>query len=228
MNLCGRLLAGCLLAGLVGQAAPCFATDVGVSAGGTRFGVEVRSVADIRNDQIVRQRWDYSCGSAALSTVLSYHLNDPTPETAVVVSILRRTDPIRVRSRGGFSLLDLKHYLSRRGYDSAGYVGLGLEELESFDIPPIVPISLKGYDHFVVFRGRYGDRVVLADPAFGNLTMSVARFAELWQSRIAFVVRGEGHVDAGKRVPIESLPFPNPSLAQRVIADGKFRRVSLQ
>ncbi|MDJ0712090.1 MAG: C39 family peptidase [Woeseiaceae bacterium] len=228
MNVCGRISAACLLTGVVGLAPSCFAADVGVNAGGTRFGVEVRSLADIRNDQVVRQRWDYSCGSAALSTVLSYHLGDPTPETAVVVSILRRADPIRVRSRGGFSLLDLKHYLARRGYDSAGFVDLGLDELENFDIPPIVPVSLKGYDHFVVFRGRYGDRVVLADPAFGNLTMSVTRFTELWQSRIAFVIRGEEPEITGNRLAVESLPFPNPSLAQRVIADGKFRRVSVQ
>lgn len=197
------------------------------NAGGIRLGTDVKSMAEIRNEQVVRQRWDYSCGSAALSTVLSHHLNDPTPESAVVVSILRRTDPVRVRSRGGFSLLDLKHYLSRRGYESTGYAELELDELEAFEVPAIVPISLKGYDHFVVFRGRYGDRVVLADPAFGNMTMSVFRFRELWESRIAFVVKDIEKQDA-EPVDVATLPFPNPSLVPRLTTNGIFRRISLQ
>lgn len=228
MSLFGRFLTGCLLAGLIGQAVPCAAGGLGFNAGGVRLGAEVKSIAEIRNEQVVRQRWDYSCGSAALSTVLTYYLDDPTPESAVVVSILRRTDPVRVRSRGGFSLLDLKNYLGRRGYDSAGYAELELDELEAFEVPAILPLSLKGYDHFVVFRGRYGDRVVLADPAFGNMTMSVARFSELWKSRIAFVIKGVERQDGETTLDVAMLPFPNPSLVQRLTASGRFRRIVLQ
>ena len=196
-------------------------------AGGLRLSSQVRSLMEIREDRIVRQRWDYSCGSAALSTVLTYHLDDPTPESAVVVSILRRTDPVRVRSRGGFSLLDLKRYLERRGYASTGYAELELEDLESFAVPPIVPISLKGYDHFVVFRGRYGDRVVLADPAFGNLTMSTSRFEELWKDGIGFVVTGIERRDAGDRLEPAALPFANASAIQRLTSTSPFRRLQL-
>lgn len=222
-----RFVTGWLLIGLIGQAAPCGAGDLSFGAGGIRLGADVKSMVEIRNEQVVRQRWDYSCGSAALSTVLSHNLNDPTPESAVVVSILRRTDPVRVRSRGGFSLLDLKHYLSRRGYESAGYVDLDLEELEAFDVPAIVPISLKGFDHFVVFRGRYGDRVVLADPAFGNMTMRVFRFEELWKSRIAFVVKDAERQDTEAPLDVAALPFPNTSLIPRLTTSGVFRRISL-
>jgi predicted double-glycine peptidase len=204
------------------------AGGLGFHAGGTRLMTDVKSMMEIRSTQVVRQRWDYSCGSAALSTVLTHHLGDPTPESAVVVSILRRTDPVRVRSRGGFSLLDLKHYLGRRGYDSTGYVDLELHELEEFAVPPIVPVSLKGYDHFVVFRGRHGDRVVLADPAFGNMTMSVVRFLELWPSRIAFVVTSVERQATEIPIDVAPLPFPNSLLIHRLTSDGGFRRVNLQ
>jgi len=40
--------------------------------------------------------------------------------------------------------------------------------------PIMVPLSLHGYNHFVVFRGRRGDRVLIADPAWGNRTLRVA------------------------------------------------------
>ncbi len=228
MNAIGRFLAGCLLASVIGLAVPCDASDLSFGAGATRLGTEVRSLAEIRNQQVVRQRWDYSCGSAALSTVLSHHLDDPTPESAVVVSILRRTDPVRVRSRGGFSLLDLKHYLARRGYDSAGYTGLDVEELDAFAVPPIVPISLKGFDHFVVFRGYYGDRVVLADPAFGNITMRVERFSELWKSSIAFVIKDVEPADADTPLEVRTLPFSNQSQVYRLTTNSRFRRIKLQ
>ena len=228
MNNFGRILTGLLLVGLVGQAAPCMAGGISFSSGGTRLGAEVKSIKEIRDAQVVRQRWDYSCGSAALSTVLTYHLNDPTPESAVVVSILRRTDPVRVRSRGGFSLLDLKNYLGRRGYRSAGYAELELGDLEAFEVPAIVPISLKGFDHFVVFLGRYGDRVVVADPAFGNMTLGIARFNELWKSRIAFAIKDAERRDGEAALDVATLPFPNPSLVHRLTSSGRFRRIVLQ
>jgi predicted double-glycine peptidase len=227
VNICGHWAARCLAFGTIGLSISCSAGGLGFNAGGLRLNAEVRSMLEIRENQVVRQRWDYSCGSAALSTVLTYHLNDPTPESAVVVSILRRTDPVRVRSRGGFSLLDLKHYLGRRGYASTGYAELDLDDLAEFTVPAIVPVSLKGYDHFVVFLGRYGDRVVLADPAFGNLTMSTSRFMELWKGGIGFVVKDVERLDSGASLDVAALPFTNLSVVHRLTSNTSFRRIRL-
>ena len=219
----GLALASSLLAG------PGWADPLAFSAGGLRLRTPVKSMVEIRNEGIVRQRWDYSCGSAALSTVLTHHLDDPTDESAVVVSILRRADPVRVRSRGGFSLLDLKRYLGRRGYQATGYAELTLADLEQFEVPPILPMRVKGYDHFVVFRGHYGDRVVLADPAFGNLTMSAERFEELWKDGIGFVVDGADRSDANAASSNQaSLPFANLPSVQRFVSGGAFVRLGLR
>ena len=38
--------------------------------------------------------------------------------------------------------------------------------------PIIVPILANGYNHFVVFRGMRGNRVLVADPAWGNRTLT--------------------------------------------------------
>jgi predicted double-glycine peptidase len=101
--------------------------------------------------------------------------------------MLQRTDIKTVNERGGFSLLDLKQYLQRRGYEGIGYAGMTIGDLEKFS-PLIVPVSLSRIDHFVVFRGRVGDRVVLADPAFGNRVMRVDRFERVWEKKVGFVV----------------------------------------
>jgi hypothetical protein len=45
--------------------------------------------------------------------------------------------------------------------------------------PIIVPINANGYNHFVIFRGIIGNRVLLADPAWGNRTMLMDKFDSL-------------------------------------------------
>jgi predicted double-glycine peptidase len=182
--------------------------DAGVSGGKL-----IRTLKDIRNDGVVRQRWDLSCGAAALSTLLTYDFKDNTPESSIVVWILHRTDPVRVRSRGGFSLLDLKHFAQARGYQAEGFSDMSLDELASEKSSVIVPIRLKGFDHFVVVRGVGTDRVFLADPGFGNVTMKTSRFKEIWKNGIVFVVHPpdelmqtpKGLSTASRIVPDESL-----------------------
>lgn len=148
----------------------------------------VASLAELRNAQVVRQHWDLSCGAAAIATLLTYQFDDPVSEYAVASELLARTDPIKVRERLGFSLLDLKRFALSRGYAAVGYGGLGLDEVVAA-APAIVPIQAKGYDHFVVLRGRSGHRIVLADPAYGNRTLTEEQFMAAWPNRIAFVLR---------------------------------------
>lgn len=156
--------------------------------GGTRATKHVRSLKEMREASVVHQRWDLSCGAAALSTLLTHDFKDPTPETAIVVWLLHRTNPVRVKSRGGFSLLDLKHFARSRGYSAEGYSGMSLKEVADLHGPAIVPIHRNGYDHFVVIREIIADRIVVADPAFGNVTMKVTRFLRIWKDGIVFLL----------------------------------------
>ena len=78
-------------------------------------------------------------------------------------------------------------FAQSHGYVAAGYGGLDLDEAVA-DAPAIVPIQAKGYDHFVVLRGRLDNRIVLADPAYGNRTLTIDQFLAIWPNRIAFVL----------------------------------------
>ena len=149
----------------------------------------VVSFHELRQSRLVRQSWDVSCGAAALSTVLTYHLGLPISEYAIATSILRGADPSRVRQRGGFSLLDLKRFVEAIDMVGEGYGSMTIDDLVAKRAPAIVPIRLRDLDHFVVFRDRIGNRVLLGDPAFGNITMSVLEFENVWRSRIAFYVQ---------------------------------------
>jgi uncharacterized protein len=179
------LIAG--LAGVVLFPAPVRAQSSGEAAG-AEGSKNIRSLKEIRGEGVVRQRWDVSCGAAALSTLLTYDFKDNTPETAIVVWILHRVDATRVRARGGFSLLDLKHFAEARGYRADGYSGMTLEDLVQEKTSVIVPIRVKGFDHFIVVKGFVDGRVIIADPGFGNLTMRIDRFQKLWKSGVVFEV----------------------------------------
>ena len=146
----------------------------------------MRSLLEIRQQNVIVQRWDVSCGAAALATVLSHQLGRPVSERAVAQAMLGRTDPLRVKVRGGFSLLDLKRYAQSLGLQADGYANASLDDLDEL-APAIVPLTLFGFPHFVVYRGRVRDQILIADPAFGNRMLEVARFQQAWQ-KIAFVV----------------------------------------
>jgi len=193
-----------LIGSAVARPAPSAAVE-NLEAQGRRV---VQSLQEMRQAQVVRQKWDLSCGSAALSTLLTFHLGDPVSEADIITSILRRSDPVRIRARQGFSLLDLKRFAESRGHQADGYGRLNMQQLQRMG-PAIVPTRIDGYDHFVVFRGVQDGRVVVADPAFGNRSMTVEQFEALWPRRIAFVVkRRDGRVVPSSLALTGNLAFP--------------------
>lgn len=151
----------------------------------------IRSLKEIRESGVVVQKWDTSCGAAAMATVFTYHFNDPVTEQEVAQGLLRQTEPLKVRHRGGFSMLDMKRYAEERGYKAIGFKDLSFEDLRYFEAP-IVPVDLHGYNHYVVFKGLTPDgEVWLGDPAYGNRTMSLKRFERAWMEGMAFTLLRE-------------------------------------
>ena len=164
------------------------AAEVRMPLGRQHVSVKVQSWREIRDDHLVRQTWDVSCGAAALSTILSRDFGANHSELAIAVSILANTDPGRVRARGGFSLLDLKRYAEAVGFEAEGYGGMSLADLDEAARPAILPVRIHGLDHFVVFRERLAGKVLIGDPAFGNLLLDEGQFRGIWQSGVALLV----------------------------------------
>jgi predicted double-glycine peptidase len=174
----------------------------------------VRSILEFRRENVVIQKWDLSCGAAALATLLRYQFGENISEKKIARALMRRDEyvdhPELVQLQQGFSLLDLKRYVqsyatiapaSPRKKEAAYrrlvskwpvnsqntrhiFKGVGLGQLDIKDLiqraPIMVPIDAFGYNHFVVFKGVLGDRVLLADPAWGNRTMTVDKFERVW------------------------------------------------
>lgn len=186
-----RLIAGAGLAAAL-IASPAVAGDVGlVRAVGGIYNVKVTSLKEARFKRVVKQQFDFSCGSAALATLLSYHYGTPVTETAVFTEMFRVGDQERI-TKYGFSLLDMKQYLATHDFRADGFK-IDLEKLNGISVPVIALIETQGYRHFVVVKGVKGDRVLVGDPARGTKSIPREAFEHMWNG-IAFVIRDKASV----------------------------------
>jgi predicted double-glycine peptidase len=178
---------------------------------GREFAVRPRHWMGIRRQHIVMQNTDYSCGAAALATVVRYYWGDPVDEAYFLRAILTTLNTAQLQDRidNGLSMTDLRDVAVRRGY-AASMGRQELSRLSELKVPVIVRIKTQGHEHFVVLRGLAGDRVFLADPIRGHVRLAIDEFARQWPDRVLLVVAKPGsdlHPDSPLLVqPSEMFP----------------------
>jgi uncharacterized protein len=160
------------------------------SEAGGNYTVNVMSWWQIPFRTVVRQQYDFSCGSAAVATLLTYHYNRSTPENIPFAQMWKAGDQAVIR-KSGFSMFDMKKYLDSIGLHTEGY-RLGATGLAKLKRPAIVLLDIKGFKHFVVLKGVRGDRVLVGDPMLGLDEYSRADFLKMWNG-IALAVAGPQH-----------------------------------
>lgn len=153
--------------------------------------VTVRPLAEQQYKNIVHQAYDYSCGSAALTTVLNGYLGRQFQERQIMDGLLKYGETDKIVQRRGFSLLDMKRLVTALGHPSGGYKG-SFDDLKKLDHPAIVPIHYAGFKHFVVVKKYLGGRVFVADPALGNISFPEERFKQVWDNNVMFIVFPNG------------------------------------
>jgi predicted double-glycine peptidase len=156
-----------------------------VSGGSYTIG-KVTSLKEARYLSTVHQRYDFSCGSAALATLLSFHYEDKVTEQEVFLWMYRHGDKEKIR-REGFSMLDMKRYLKSNGYSADGFF-MALDQLAELGVPAIVLVNIKGYNHFVVVKGVTDKRVLLGDPSSGVRIVPRDEFTRMWNG-LVFIIR---------------------------------------
>jgi predicted double-glycine peptidase len=153
---------------------------------GGNYNLGLTSLKEARFKTTVPQHFDFSCGSAATATLLTYQYGLPVNEEQVFVKMYAHGDQAKIRKEG-FSLLDMRRYLQSKGFEADGFE-LPIEKLAEEGVPAIVLLNDRGYRHFVVVKGLRNGRVLLGDPARGTRAMPVARFHELWDNGVLFVI----------------------------------------
>lgn len=169
----------------------------------------------LKYQDIVKQTYDYSCGSAALSTLLKYRLGECISEPQVIRGLLTHGDREQIVQKRAFSLLDMKKYVNALGYDGAGYRA-EIEDLKNPDNwPLIVPVTLFDYRHFVILKGVHDGHVFIADPFSGNSSYPLYTFKTMWYDKVVFIVSPKG----GKG--LKALKLENQDLRYITESDAK-------
>jgi uncharacterized protein len=179
---------GCLigvLACLAAPAAEAGSIELPYQIGGA-YSVPATSIREARFSATIHQQYDFSCGSAALATLLTHHYKFPVSEDTVFEAMFRDGDQAKIRVEG-FSLLDMKRYLEAHGFEADGFQE-PLDKLVAANIPAIVLINEAGYNHFVVVKGARDGRVLVGDPAGGTRVMTASAFHAVWTNQVLFVI----------------------------------------
>ena len=129
----------------------------------------------LRDENVVKQQQDYSCGGASIATILRYHYGLDVDEKATLLKIPDLDNDMSA------SFLELREGVRSFGYKARG-VELGFTTLQKLTIPAIVHLGYESREHFSVIRGinPVSGLVWLADPSWGNRYLTRRQFLEMW------------------------------------------------
>ena len=195
--------------------------DIGVEQA-VNVDLSVTPLYELQYRKLVKQEYDYSCGSAALATLLNYYLGENFSESQVIYGLMEYGDAQKISQRRAFSLLDMKRFVNRLGYRGVGYKATikDVYEINELKHPCIIPIEFLGYRHFTVLKGFHGGHIFLADPFRGNSSYTVDTFEEMWYGNIVFVVYPEGsRLYSALELTNDDLRYIHESVVDDLITD---------
>ncbi|MCF8197728.1 MAG: peptidase domain-containing ABC transporter [Sulfuritalea sp.] len=122
----------------------------------------------------IRQHSEMDCSAACLSTVCRFYGKE--------VSINTTREIARVRQEGA-SMASIIRAAREMGFQAAAYEST-IEQLREKRLPAIA--NWRGY-HWIVIHQVTADQVLIADPAEGLVTYSIAEFLENWAKYTIFL-----------------------------------------
>jgi len=175
--------------------------------GGVLVYKHVQSLRERKFSDIVEQKTDFSCGAAALATILRQAYWLDVDEEHIIQGMLVFADQDLVRPQG-FSMLDIKPYIESIGMRARGYK-IPPERLDAVTIPVVVLMDIRGYKHFVVLQRADKNWVYIGDPVLGHKRYSHDDFVKGWNG-IVFAIIGAGYDKTNAlRSPPEPLTAKN-------------------
>ncbi len=147
-----------------------------------------KSWIEIKDKQVVKQKYDFSCGASSLATILTYFFNDKTSEEQIIKFVIGKRrlyyKKIKDLKKEDFYLTmkDLIDYLKHNGYKATA-VALNINHLYYLKYPVVIYMVFRGQEHFSVFKGIDSKYVYLADPSLGNVSIPIERFKKYFYTR---------------------------------------------
>ena len=162
---------------------------------------KVKSYIEFKNEGMIRQEFDYSCGSSSLATILKFFFNEKITEKEVLDWVLEKKGLIDKNCKDKkkekckvkkleeleekdfkLSFFDLAEFAKEKGYKAVA-LALNLDELRKLKVPAIAFVKIRRNEHFTVYKGMDKKFVYLADPSFGNIKVRIGKFEEMFYTR---------------------------------------------
>jgi len=146
-------------------------------------GLPVKTWKALRDERVVKQDLDYSCGAASVATILrEYYRQSGITEQAILKAMNKDV---------AASFHDLARVVQRHGLKGVG-LALNFGQLQQLKMPAIAYLEYRGDAHFSVIRGisKQG-RVWLGDPSWGNRRFSKQQFLAMWETRQGNELKGK-------------------------------------
>lgn len=194
--------------------------DVGGGAGSPVYITQqITPLSELQFSGITEQSFDFSCGSAALASLLNSYLGENLTERQVIQGLMEYGSKEKISERRAFSLLDMKKFVQKLGYDGNGYKA-DINDLIELDSPCILPIEFLGYRHFTVLRGFHGNHIFLADPFRGNTSYTISAFEKMWYQNVIFIVdKKNAQTFSGLQLTNKDLRYIDESSALDILND---------
>jgi predicted double-glycine peptidase len=144
---------------------------------------DFRSWRALRDQGVVKQSLDFSCGAAALATLLNRHLGTGVTERELLGLLADPPQGLplpRDWRDSGMSFATLSGLVHHYGATAVG-IELSAADLSRLRVPAIAYLPNSDPPHFTVITGiDPRGSIELADPAWGNRRLRGARFNRLW------------------------------------------------
>lgn len=138
-----------------------------------------RTLLDVRYEGVVRQSDWFTCGPAAVATLLRYYFGLDVTEGDALAEALAITAELGLDVGNGISALALVRTLERFGVPALGY-RVTVEALADYfrrgGLPVIVHLTAPE-PHYAVAVGMAGEFMLLADPSWGRRVERWADFS---------------------------------------------------
>ena len=182
------------------------------------YTVKVQSYQEQLFGDVFRQQYDFSCGSAAVASLLKFHYGIEAKESTIFEYMFEHGNQEKIEQQG-FSMLDMKKYLVSLGLDADGY-NIPLDKFRQLRIPAITIVNFDGYMHFVVIKGMNSKDVILGDPSRGTMLMPIDDFKHYYKGSV-LLVKNRAKIGRESFITADNYNIYSPSpVAEGVVRDS--------
>ncbi|PSW21905.1 bacteriocin resistance protein [Photobacterium sanctipauli] len=188
------------------------------------FNVEVKSYQEKLFGDVYRQQYDFSCGSAAVASLLKFHYKIDKTEQQIFEYMFEHGNKEKIEQQG-FSMLDMRNYLMSLGLDANGY-NIPLDKFKKLRIPAITIVNFDGYMHFVVIKGMNSTDVILGDPSRGTMMMPIKDFETYYKGAV-LLVKSNARVGRESFITADNYNIYTPSPTSEAIVRDSLSTFSI-